>query len=293
MLEEKVRELSSKLQRLLEEYYVDPLNLDFPEIRNSLLSLFKGKLVRISKPKKVVFVGDLHGDFESLEKIYGIYSGEKNALVVFLGDYVDRGPKQLETLLGALIWKAEKPDKVVMLRGNHESPGMNIYYGFIASLKSSFGMLSDLFYRAFVEPLYLKLPIAFLADWGDKRVFAVHGGLPIEPLKVEDIEKIEPELNPSNPVLMQLLWNDPNDMIEDYAESFRGPGIYVFGRRIFERFVKENNVDLVVRAHEPVHGVRVMFNNRLYTVFTCRYYRIRPAVLEVDEDLEIKPVFID
>ncbi|RLE66152.1 MAG: serine/threonine protein phosphatase [Thermoprotei archaeon] len=293
MLEEKVQELISKLKHSLEEYWEDSQNLKFIKMRDELLSPLGYMLVRAIKPRKIVFVGDLHGDFESLEKIYEKYSEEKDILIVFLGDYVDRGPKQLETLLGVLLWKLENPEKIVMLRGNHETPSMNMYYGFMAALRNNLGELYSIFYRDFVEPLYLKLSIAFLADWDDSRIFAVHGGIPVEPFRIEDIEELEPELDPDDPILMQLLWNDPNDRVEKYRSSFRGPGVYVFGREVFERFVKENKVKLVVRAHEPVYGVSTMFEGRLYTVFTCRFYRIRPAVLEVDENLSPKSVFID
>ena len=293
MLEGKVEELILRLKDSLEKYYRDTQDSEFLEIRNKLFSSLDDTLVRNTKPIKTVFVGDLHGDFESLEKIYERYSEEEDVLVVFLGDYVDRGPKQLETLLGVLLWKLEDPKKIVVLRGNHESPGMNTYYGFMAALRNSLGEPYSLFYRDFVEPLYLKLSIAFLADWSDSRIFAVHGGIPIQPFRIEDIEKLKPELDPENPILMQLLWNDPNDRVEKYGSSFRGPGVYVFGRKVFEKFVEENRVKFVVRAHEPVYGVSAMFEGRLYTVFTCRFYGIRPAVLEVDENLNPEAVFID
>ena len=290
---ENAEKLLSIILKAIEESRVDHLNEDSLIVLGSIFNLFNRRLVKIRNFKKLVFVGDLHGDFESLERVYRRYSSVEQVNVVFLGDYVDRGPRQLETLLGVLYWKMQQPEKVVMLRGNHESPSMNLSYGFLSALKKRLGRIYSVFYRDFIEKLYLRLPVAMLAESNEKRIFAVHGGLPIKPFKIEEIEEIDSEVEPRNEILMQLLWNDPNDKVKTYANSYRGYGIYFFGNEIFEKFIEENKIDLMVRAHEPVEGVASMFGNRLYTVFTCRYYGIKPAVLEVKQSLEVNPVFLE
>ncbi|KAG2243777.1 hypothetical protein Bca52824_094381 [Brassica carinata] len=45
----------------------------------------------------------------------------QNQFYVFNGDYVDRGAWGLETFLVLLSWKVLMPDRVFLLRGNHES----------------------------------------------------------------------------------------------------------------------------------------------------------------------------
>ncbi|MCQ4345570.1 MAG: metallophosphoesterase, partial [Sulfolobaceae archaeon] len=82
--------------------------------------------------KRVAFVGDTHGAFEEVTKfVLGAISKEVD-LIVFLGDYVDREPPNgLENLLAILkVFADSKGEKVVFIRGNHESPLTNYYYGF-------------------------------------------------------------------------------------------------------------------------------------------------------------------
>ena len=55
---------------------------------------------------------------------------EINGKLVFLGDYIDRGPFGVEVILLLLILKQRYPTSVYLLRGNHESRGLTEYYGF-------------------------------------------------------------------------------------------------------------------------------------------------------------------
>ncbi|MDK2463683.1 MAG: serine/threonine protein phosphatase, partial [Candidatus Korarchaeota archaeon] len=88
------------------------------------------------------------------------------------------------------------------------------------------------------------------------------------------------------PVAMQLLWNDPDESIEDFAPSVRGPGVFRFGRRAFRDFMDNSRLRLLVRAHEFFpEGVRTFFGGRLLSVFSCRFYGGTPAALLMEEGL--------
>ncbi len=274
---------------------------------------FKGvSLIKVSikgKYSDVIFIGDLHGDLDSLIKVVEyaekLIKEGREPLLVFLGDYVDRGPKQLECLIGvATLASKILPNKVIMLRGNHETPLMNQYYGFLRDLASRLGVKqARVFYTTKILPLYKSLAIACLIeDWYSRKIFAVHGGIPVifgesgwRTPSISEIEKVEPsEDYDSSSLAFQMLWNDPDENIEECSLSFRGNGIYVFGSKVVEDFMKKNSISTIVRSHLafPPRGYRVMFGGKLVSIFTCRYYQVPPSILHLTES-ERKIVDVD
>ena len=47
-----------------------------------------------------------------------------------MGDYVDRGDNSIETIALLMSYKVRYPDKMFMLRGNHECESITRIYGF-------------------------------------------------------------------------------------------------------------------------------------------------------------------
>ena len=70
--------------------------------------------------EKCLFIGDVHSRAESLQRLAKGWLDAAEFPVVFLGDYLDRGPMPLETL-EFLLHYADSPN-VVFLKGNHEAP---------------------------------------------------------------------------------------------------------------------------------------------------------------------------
>lgn len=78
----------------------------------------------------IMLIGDIHGDLQALNFLIRMREGINCKNILFLGDYVDRGLQGTEVLLRLFQLKIEDPEHVFLLRGNHESVEMNIYYGF-------------------------------------------------------------------------------------------------------------------------------------------------------------------
>jgi diadenosine tetraphosphatase ApaH/serine/threonine PP2A family protein phosphatase len=222
------------------------------------------------RAENAVVVGDTHGDLETTERVLSRCGG---GAVIFLGDFVDRGPYQLENLLRLLEAKQSEPRRVYLIRGNHETREMNIYYGFYDVVSRRLGPAA---YGLFAD-LYSTIPVGAVLNGS---TILLHGGVPEGASSIRDLalrgkqgEDIE------DPVVFQALWNDPREGLEEFAPSPRGGVARLFGRRALERFLSSSGCERLIRAHEPVQGgYELMFGERLATVFSCRYYHIRPAV---------------
>ena len=94
---------------------------------------------------------------------------EKNYL--FMGDFVDRGFYSVETFLLLLALKVRYPDRITLIRGNHESRQITQVYGFYEECMRKYGSVNVWRYCTDIFD-YLSLS-AIIND----RIFCVHGGL--------------------------------------------------------------------------------------------------------------------
>ncbi|MCF8884293.1 MAG: metallophosphoesterase [Nitrososphaerota archaeon] len=226
-----------------------------------------------------LIVGDTHGDYETTLKALK-YAEKEGLRLLFLGDYVDRGPRQVENIVTLLESKLSWRNNLILLRGNHETVSMNRWYGFMDIVYHKYDLeLYELFAR-----LFSKLPYAALING---KVFTVHGGIAEGLKKIDQVNSIpKGELDPLDKIGLQLLWNDPSEDIEWFAPSWRGGGAKLYGWRAFNEFMEENKLELLVRAHEPQpNGYGELFNGRLKTVFSCRFYGITPSAIVLEDGL--------
>ncbi|HTM23069.1 MAG TPA: metallophosphoesterase family protein [Kofleriaceae bacterium] len=72
-------------------------------------------------------IGDIHGDLEQLDTLLGrlpaLAAGDT---LVFLGDYVDRGPCSRQVVERVRALQTDSPAHVVTLRGNHEDAWLRV-----------------------------------------------------------------------------------------------------------------------------------------------------------------------
>ena len=68
--------------------------------------------------KRVLVIGDIHGHYTRFKSLYAKLNVTDDDLVIFLGDYIDRGSENL--LMIRWIMRESQNDNIIALRGNHE-----------------------------------------------------------------------------------------------------------------------------------------------------------------------------
>ncbi len=77
--------------------------------------------------RRTFVVGDIHGDLDALRKLVGkMPTLEPTDTLVFLGDYVDRGPHSAEVVEVVRGFQRDAGFEVVCLRGNHEDAWLRV-----------------------------------------------------------------------------------------------------------------------------------------------------------------------
>ncbi len=69
--------------------------------------------------KRVLVIGDIHGQLDHLDAMLDFLAPTAEDVLIFLGDYVDRGPKSKE-VIDRLIGLQEQFPQTIFLKGNHE-----------------------------------------------------------------------------------------------------------------------------------------------------------------------------
>jgi serine/threonine protein phosphatase 1 len=75
-----------------------------------------------TSPSRTIFaIGDIHGHLDRMQALLGrLLTLDPGAQLVFLGDYIDRGPQSRAVVEALIALKAARPD-TVLLMGNHEA----------------------------------------------------------------------------------------------------------------------------------------------------------------------------
>ena len=238
-------------------------------------------MLELTAPIKIV--GDIHGQYSDLLRMFEECGWPNDVRYLLLGDYVDRGPNGLEAVLLLLCYKAKYPDTFFMLRGNHECAAINRIYGFCDECKRAYGLK---LWKQFND-VFNCMPVAASID---EKIFCVHGGLSPELRSLDQIASIRrPTDVPDAGMMCDFLWADPEPHTTGWAESERGVS-YTFGPDVVRKFLEQHDFDLLVRAHQVVEdGYEFFAGRQLVTLFSapnyCGEFDNAGAVMSIDETL--------
>ncbi|KAG8748542.1 serine/threonine protein phosphatase Pzh1 [Ceratobasidium sp. 414] len=289
---EKLRtiDIDDMINRLLEVGYSAKVNKSVCLKNNEITAICQAArevflsqptLIELSPPVKIV--GDVHGQYSDLIRLFEMCGFPPQANYLFLGDYVDRGKQSLETILLLLCYKVKYPENFFLLRGNHECANVTRVYGFYDECKRRCNIK---IWKTFID-VFNCLPIAAVVA---SKIFCVHGGLSPSLHTMEDIKRIQrPTDVPDYGLLNDLLWSDPSDNAVDWEDNERGVS-YCFGKSVINDFLVRYDMDLICRAHMVVEDGYEFWNDRtLVTVFSapnyCGEFDNYGACMSVSEDL--------
>ena len=237
----------------------------------------------------ITVVGDIHGHILDLLHILNTCGMPPKTKYLFLGDIVDRGEFQIETLILILLLKLVYTDHVFLIRGNHEFDFQCQQCGFFSEVIAMFEEPSV--YNACIEvfnniPLAAKINNSFLC---------VHGGIGPSFKNIDYFYSIKRPLSDfgDDDIIDSVLWSDPSDDTDSFVPSNRGTG-YFFGNSATSEFCEKNDIKMIIRGHECVNeGVEFRFDKKLVTVFSasnyCGLVGNKSAVLEILSTDNINP----
>ncbi len=247
-----------------------------------------GRLVKIEPSGEALVVGDLHGDLESLIHILRessflqTMSQNADSVMIFLGDYGDRGEYSAEIYYTLLRLKLLYPKQIILMRGNHEGPKdlLPSPHDLPMQFQARFGKDHNKAYAQIRELFQHLYSIVIVRE----RYLLVHGGVSQLPNTIENLAYAHLS-HPKKSFLEDMLWSDPDEAVEEVYASPRGAG-RIFGRSTTGAALKNFGLRIMIRGHEPCEdGFKTNHEGKVLTLFSRKgppYFNAHGAYLLVD-----------
>lgn len=278
--------------------------LQSPNFAHDLMTVCNEVSAVLEKEPRCLFMqspvyvfGDIHGNLEDLhffsDNLWRLGMDLTAGQFLFLGDYVDRGMSCLECVAYLFGLKLLYPNKISLLRGNHETRDVNGWEehyhdkSFIYQCKDRFGYELGVQIWEECNLTFDRLPLSAIIDHD---IFCIHGGIPrpidnytteIQAiLAVPAVSAVMPaydyEKDWQQQVATDCIWSDPASESQEkslgadgFGESPRGGGAVMFGSSAVDNFLETNKLSYIIRAHEAhAHGVALSKGARVFTVFS-------------------------
>ncbi|VDM19075.1 unnamed protein product [Hydatigera taeniaeformis] len=256
--------------------YVNIERRDIELVCSNVVGKFMNEPMMLELECPVTIIGDVHGQFFDLLRIFHQIGFPPEQQYLCLGDYVDRGPQSIETVTLLFAYKLKYPHNIYLLRGNHECERLCKTYGFKREIVERYNdpKMLDNFVVAFNH-----MPIAALID---DSFLCMHGGISKELMK-PNVTDLRGAINsiprpvdvPLKGLMCDLLWSDP--MPEKHPSSMgweRNPRgcSYLFDCNVLLSFVEKYNIVQIFRAHQYFREGYKRFHARLMSIFSAPNY---------------------
>lgn len=302
MSDSTIQDIIKKLLSIKGEYITASANLTYEEINfilDKVENILKDEPSLLELQPPITIVGDIHGQFHDLLRIFDQcgYPPETNYLL--LGDYVDRGFQEIETIILLFCYKILYPQNIYLLRGNHEFRGVNYQYGFKREISKYFFPKHDDLWNRF-NNIFDLLSLAALIN---NKIFCVHGGISPYLNSFDQIRDIKKPVSDSilfssengvKDIILDLTWAESDPNIKDWRVGDNGMSV-CFGFDPLNDFVKKHNLMMICRGHQVADdGIEFPFfpEKSFLTIFSAPKYRLfnnnKAAVVHFDEQLNYK-----
>ena len=196
--------------------------------------------------KRILVIGDIHGHYTKFKSLYSKLNVTDDDLVIFLGDYIDRGPENL--LMIRWIMRESQNDNIIALRGNHEQMMIDcirngdinwIFNGgneTAKEIKSKIEAHPNLMSE--VVEFAESLPLSYRRTINGKDYFFCHAG-------------VDPKVPLGEQTSMSLLW-----IRDEFFKYYDGDTVIVVGHTPLLLLNPEGSLETWCRDYQKVASIK-------------------------------------
>ncbi|CAD5231894.1 unnamed protein product [Bursaphelenchus xylophilus] len=217
----------------------------------------------------VIIFGDIQGHADSLLSLASLVETPPQNVFLFLGNYIGQGHAPHECLFLLLALKIKYPNHVYLLKGGWEDPEALKAHEFVEGLYLR-GLLKTSMTWQRVCAVINQLPIAAVLS---NKYFCVHGGIGPQLLK-HGLKRLKKHGKPAKCSLdlaleQECVWGAFRENAAVYKSH---DGCPTFGESEVERFVKNNNLKMIIRSRQVVFDGVLQHPQRMLTVWSAAVF---------------------
>lgn len=261
---------------LMEEPVVMDLNLDTP----------------------LYVIGDIHGQYGDLLRMFMLLGFPPDTRYVFLGNYVNRGTRSIETISLLFVLKLRFPKSIFLLRGNHECQHISRHYGFYDECVKRF---TRRLWRVFVTT-FDYLPLIAVVE---EKIFCCHSGMSpsVQFSGISNMQEFKDFVTKLTPrpteihtsiLMSHYTWSEPDPEVKAWEQNPSGLA-YLYGSSIVNDFCTRLKLQQVIRSNEILErGYEFFQDKRLLTIFSMPNFlgtfTNDGAIVELEKDVSTNEI---